>query len=394
MRAGIFLMSAALLIIIPISAYAESVSYSPLRDNQTPLGPFPTISEISQDMKKIAEQGISKIRIFETGESLETILQEAEKNKISVAVGIDLTGNEPQDKKKIQDIVNRSEKYNIDFFIIGNNPIYNGHTTLADLVEYIQYTKSLTDIPVTSENGVDFWQNDSLYGIADFVMVDLFADNTSSPERQIQSIMDRYNTIPQYKPIVVESGWSTVNSTKEMQQSFRSQLIQTGIDVYFFEWADESWKPNPIEKGYGIYEADRKEKTVEEKVLKITVFAKTTIKILDGDKIKSVSTNGPAVIIYHTDNPVLVNVVSVERIPFETAIIPLAYADCIEGVECYDISSDDEFGFTVVAILSVLLIVSVLFAIRKIRTKKINESESKHEIVDVKRYFEPIRSDY
>jgi len=149
-------MSVALLIIIPISAYAESVSYSPLRDNQTPLGPFPTVSEISQDMKKIAEQGISKIRIFETGESLETILQEAEKNKISIAVGIDLAGNEPQDKKKIQDIVNRSEKYNIDFFIIGNNPIYNGHTTLADLVEYIQYTKSLTDIPVTSENGVDY----------------------------------------------------------------------------------------------------------------------------------------------------------------------------------------------------------------------------------------------
>ena len=253
----------AVLIILPATVFADSVSYSPLRDNQTPNGPYPTVSEITEDMQKMVKENISKIRIYDTGQNLESILGEAEKNKIGVAIGIDLTGNYEEDKKKIQEIIHKSSNYkNVDSFIIGNNPLFNNQTTLEKLVNHIKYAKTLTDIPITSINGFDFWENhyyDPLYDAVDFIMVDLFVHNSSTPEKQIQLLKEKYNTIQKdhKKPIVVESGWSTVNSSKYAQQSFRSELLKTGINVYFFEWADEGWKHDPIEAGYGIYKADR-----------------------------------------------------------------------------------------------------------------------------------------
>lgn len=265
MQTAILVVALAFSLFI-VPAFADNYSYSPLRYNQTPIGPFPSPNEIREDMQNMSEFGVTKIRIYETGQSLERIVSEARNQQITVSVGIELTGNEEEDRKKISDITSRIKQFdNIDFLILGNNPLFNKQVTPEKLIEYIQFAKSLTGIPVTSINGYEFWTNDYYDPVADavdFIMVDLFTDNSKTPQEQIQIIEGKYNQIQREhkKEIVIESGWSTVNSSKHAQDTFRALLKDTGIKAYFFEWADESWKLDPIEAGYGVYEADRTEK--------------------------------------------------------------------------------------------------------------------------------------
>ncbi|MDH3313851.1 MAG: hypothetical protein OEM28_12015 [Nitrosopumilus sp.] len=252
-------------------AFAENgVSYSPLRESQTPLGPFPTNQEIVQDMISIRESGIGIIRIFETGGMLEIILQEAEKNKINVAIGINIISDNSKNLENIQDIISRSQKYsNVDSYIIGNNSLWDKTITLTQLLEYLQYAHSITGKKITTINGFEIWNDKQYFGLADYVdyiLVDMFTTyDTKSPVEAVKIIKTQHDKLQEIynPPIIIETGWSTINSTKLAQDTFRYELTKTKINHFLFEWADESYKSNPIESGFGIYDSNRVEKPAE-----------------------------------------------------------------------------------------------------------------------------------
>ena len=260
----------AILIFFPALAFAENgVSYSPLRESQTPLGPFPTNQEIAQDMISIRESGIGIIRIFETGGMLEIILQEAEKNKINVAIGINIISDNSKNLENIQDIISRSQKYsNVDSYIIGNNPLWDKTITLTKLLEYLQYAHSMTGKKITTINGFKIWNDKQYFGLADYVdyiLVDMFTIyDTKSPVEAVKIIKTQHDKLQETfnTPIVIETGWSTIHSTKLAQDTFRDELTKTKINHFLFEWADESYKSNPIESGFGIYDSNRVEKPI------------------------------------------------------------------------------------------------------------------------------------
>jgi len=260
-----------ILIFFPALAFAENgVSYSPLRESQTPLGPFPTNQEIVQDMISIRESGIGIIRIFETGGMLEIILQEAEKNKINVAIGINIISDNSKNLENIQDIISRSQKYsNVDSYIIGNNSLWDKTITLTQLLEYLQYAHSITGKKITTINGFEIWNDKQYFGLADYVdyiLVDMFTTyDTKSPVEAVKIIKTQHDKLQEIynPPIIIETGWSTINSTKLAQDTFRYELTKTKINHFLFEWADESYKSNPIESGFGIYDSNRVEKPAE-----------------------------------------------------------------------------------------------------------------------------------
>ena len=74
-------------------AYADNYSYSPLRGDQSPDGPWPTAEEVREDFEQMSEDGVDRIRIFETGEMLDVILEASDKYDIRIDIGIDLTEN-------------------------------------------------------------------------------------------------------------------------------------------------------------------------------------------------------------------------------------------------------------------------------------------------------------
>jgi hypothetical protein len=93
-------------------------------------------------------------------------------------------------------------------------------------------------------------------------MIDTFSDKEDPAQaaNDIKSIYNKLHVKYPNKHIVLETGWSTVDSSKYDQMHFIDEINKLNLDVFFFEYADEDWKINPKEAGYGILTSDRQEK--------------------------------------------------------------------------------------------------------------------------------------
>jgi len=255
------------LLVTPV--YADNFSYSPLRGDQSPDGPYPTEQQIREDFSQMSEHGVDRIRIFETGDMLSAILQQSDKNNILIDIGIDLTPNQEENKKKIAEVVSYGNKHpNVNSYIVGANELWDDTLTVEQLIENLDFANSLTDKKISTINGYELWKRSYYHPIAehvDFITVNMFyQNNTTSPSEFVDMIVDRVDNLEKIyeKEIIVESGFSTSNSSKILQTQFLDEMDGTGISHLKFEWADEFWKDSMYESGFGIKQADREEKPI------------------------------------------------------------------------------------------------------------------------------------
>lgn len=243
----------------PLAAFADSVSYSPLRDNQTPSGPFASNEEIQEDFEMMSKSGVERVRTFETGLMYETILKIASVNRINVIVGIDLTDDMEKNRKHIETLISIGDKFqNVESYIIGENELWDHTLSKEQLIEILDFADSITNKKISSINGFQIWNNDYYHDVSDhidFLAVDMFYSDVAKIKHNMAILEKSYD-----KEILVETGHSTANSSKSSQEKFFADMDSTGIDYLKFEWADEFWKPDAIESGFGVYEADRTEK--------------------------------------------------------------------------------------------------------------------------------------
>ena len=246
-----------------IPAFAEDYSYSPLRIGQSPWGVLPTDDQIREDMENLSKIS-EKIRVYDTVE-LEPILKHAYRNGLLVSVEVSVSDGNTA-KANIDKVAALNEKYpgTIGSVIIGSNEIFKGNLTPDELVSFVLYSKYL-NVPVTSLNNHMVWEtNPELVDAVDFIMVDAFIqDETDDPINAVKIIQQRYDVLKKqyaYKSIVLETGWSTNDSSKIKQMQFVSALHNTGIKHFIFMYADEDWKEYPLKSGFGILTGDRKEK--------------------------------------------------------------------------------------------------------------------------------------
>jgi len=239
-----------------IPAYADNYSYSPFRTGQSPFGELPTDAQIRQDMEVLSTQS-EKIRVFENSD-IEPIVRFANMYGLQVSVGAN---------ENIDEIIALDKKYpdTIESIIFGNNDVVNGKTP-ENLISEINDLKQITDIPVTSLNNPKIWlDNPQLAETVDFIFTDAFTSQTDpvGDANQIQNIYQLISEKYPHKHIVMETGWSTVDSSKSQQLQFIDEINKLNLDIFYFEYTDEDWKQNKRESGFGILTANREQKTEE-----------------------------------------------------------------------------------------------------------------------------------
>ena len=207
-------------------------------------------------MEVLSEQS-EKIRVFENSD-IEPIVRFANMYGLQVSVGVN---------ENIEKIIALDKKYpnTIESIIFGNNDILNGKTP-ERLISEINELKQITDIPITSLNNPKIWlDNSQLAEAVDFIFTDAFTTQADpvGDANQIQNIYQLISKKYPHKHIVLETGWSTVDSSKSQQLQFIDQINKLDLDIFYFEYTDEDWKQNKRESGFGILTANREQKTEE-----------------------------------------------------------------------------------------------------------------------------------
>ena len=243
---------------LPGTVHYTNYSYSPLSGQSTSL--TPDEEKIRKDIRDISK--ISKvIRIFDVGPMLIPILDESQKNSLKVAIGINLTSGDSYNYAKIRGILESAKRYEktVDSIILGNNEILDKILSVDQIRAYVKYVKDNSDFKVTSINTPDVWlTNKNLSEDVDFIMFDAFTMyKTSDTFEAVQLIKKNYDTLTQAYPgklLVLETGWSTVDSSSLKQRQFLDELHKTNMHYFLFEYSGELWKQNQVEKGFGIVE--------------------------------------------------------------------------------------------------------------------------------------------
>jgi len=287
-------------------AYADNFSYSPLRGDQTPDGPYPTVQQIQEDFSQMSEYGVERIRIFETGDMLSAILEESDKNNIFIDIGIDLTSDQDKNRKKIAEIVSYGNKHpNVNSYIVGANELWDDTLTIEELIENLDFARSLTEKKISTINGYELWEREVYHPVAehvDFITVNMFYQkNTPNPTEFVGMIVDRVHALEKIydKEIIVESGFPTSISSKILQTEFFEKMDDTGISHLKFEWADESWKKDKTESGYGFVKATREEKPLEPEIVETPIVEES------GEEIPPIVYIAPALAIGGAINGVI-----------------------------------------------------------------------------------------
>ncbi|MCA9828650.1 MAG: hypothetical protein KC444_09755 [Nitrosopumilus sp.] len=229
MRIGILLMS-ILLLIIPVSVYADNYSYSPFRTGQSPGGILPSDDQIREDMQTLSETS-DKLRVY-SDSNLQPILKYANLYDLKLSV-------ETNDVAKVLSL-DAAYPGTIESIIIDSSSL-----TPEQQIAKIRETKALTDIPVTALNNPKVWlENPELVLAVDFVFVDVFTDEVSpaNSAKEIQRINEILIKKYPYKHMAFETDWSTVGSSKALQTEFITEINRLDLDMFYFEYTDEDWK--------------------------------------------------------------------------------------------------------------------------------------------------------
>ena len=146
---------------VAVPAWPENVwgySFSPFRQDQDPTrGIYPSEQEIAADIELLSKQ-TTRLRTYSVRDSLGEIPHIAQEFGMNVTLGVwlsnDLVANEYEINRAI-DIANRER--NIDLVIVGNEALYRGDVTLAQLMEYVDRVRDAVKVRVTTAEPWHIW---------------------------------------------------------------------------------------------------------------------------------------------------------------------------------------------------------------------------------------------
>lgn len=294
-----------------------AVAYSGYREGQHPDrgdGPVnPSRDEILQDLNILVAHDFHLIRLYDSGENSQAVLELIREHELPIAVlqGIWLRAelsnhegcpwlNEPLPEEELAANVHINEaevQRGIDLanrfrdivvaVNVGNEALvdWNDHMVPVEkVIDYVRRVKQAIDQPVTVADNYVWWARDgaALAAELDFVGVHSypeFEDKTidEALAYTVENIQMVRDALPGKPIAVLEAGWATVgiefgeraNEASQLRyfQEMSDWAEQTNTTVFFFEAFDEPWKgesDNPLaaEKHWGLFNVDRTAKLV------------------------------------------------------------------------------------------------------------------------------------
>ncbi len=294
----------------------SGLDYSPHHGEQSPdLGTFPSSDEVQADMATL-KSVTNNIRIYSSTGPASEILQDADTNGMKVALGIGLGADPEANDAEMAAGEQLASSKAVSSLIVGNEVLLRKDLTEDQLHKELQQVRAKVGptVPITMADSYDQWLNHkALANDVDFITVHIYPFwGGVSIDCAMQNLDTAYKQVvaafPQKKIVIGETGWpSAISSQPETLPSstlcpaqesaiasptagptqgsavasptestaqrgaipnpanqalylrdFTAWAQQKGVEYYYFDAFDESWKIH--EKGvgthWGLYQRD------------------------------------------------------------------------------------------------------------------------------------------
>ncbi len=256
----------------------SSLSFAPYsRDVRHPdKGPPVTAAQIRSDVDAVADY-TRAIRTYSSTMGLELIPAIAAERGLKVSVGAWIDKDETRNALEIQNAIGLAKhNSNVEALVVGNETIFRGEKSAAEMAELIRSVKRQTNVPVTTGEIWNVWlDHPELVSAVDFIAAHILPYwEGVTAEAVVDRSIDIYNRLraayPGKRIVIAEFGWPSAGYNRdaavpgEMAQAnvirnFTSRADALGIDYNIIEAFDAPWKSfeGSVGQYWGMFDADR-----------------------------------------------------------------------------------------------------------------------------------------
>jgi exo-beta-1,3-glucanase (GH17 family)/cellulose synthase/poly-beta-1,6-N-acetylglucosamine synthase-like glycosyltransferase len=265
----------------PVPGYTGDIggfAFSPYHRGETPeANQFPTEAEVRSDLA-IASRYTTQIRTYRVAGSLAEIPRLASEYGLKVTLGAWLDTRQAGDETEVQRLITTANANpDVNRVLVGNEVLYRGDLTTAQLIHYIQEAKAGVHVPVSTAEQWWVWlKHPELAASVDYITIHLLPYWEKTAERDaVQDSMDKLAQVQRAYPgkhiVIGEVGWpsngvtngaaiaSRVNQA-DFLRSFFNAARQRGLDYFVMEAFDQPWKTSfegRVAGYWGMFDLDR-----------------------------------------------------------------------------------------------------------------------------------------
>jgi exo-beta-1,3-glucanase (GH17 family) len=273
----------------------------------------PSTAEISEDLDILVAHGFRLLRLYDSGENSQAVLELIHQRKlpIKILLGLwldaqvsnhegcpwldepiaesELAANTVTNLAEVQRGIELANRYR-DIVVainVGNEALvdWNDHMVTVDsVIDYVRRVRGAVDQPVTVADNYEWWIRDgaALAAEVDFLGVHTYPvwegkHIDEGLSYTIENIERVRAALPGHPIVILEAGWATTaiefgeRASEANQLRYFDELRQwageSNTTVFFFEAFDEPWKGDPgevlgAEKHWGMFREDRTAKRV------------------------------------------------------------------------------------------------------------------------------------
>jgi cellulose synthase/poly-beta-1,6-N-acetylglucosamine synthase-like glycosyltransferase/exo-beta-1,3-glucanase (GH17 family) len=254
-----------------------SVSYAPFERGHIVADSVADSEKVRADLKKLSTL-TRAVRLYSSTEGSELVPPIANEFGLKVMVGAWIDKNTERNEREISAAIDLAKHNgNVNGIVVGNETIYRGDQKIDDLIKLIQRVKGSVNVPVTTGEIWNIWQDDSieaaqnnrqsLASSVDFIAAHIlpywegFSDKQAVDQALIiyQKLRD---TFPGKRIVIAEFGWPSAGYNLQQAvpgpfeqavtlRNFVSRAEAIGMEYNIVEAIDQPWKF--FEGGVGPY---------------------------------------------------------------------------------------------------------------------------------------------
>lgn len=248
----------------------KGLAYGPYRDGQNPnVGTVVAPEDIAEDMEIILPllQRKKVIRTYSSTHGSQQIPRLASERGISVWQGAWLSSDITRNRNEIKNLISLAREGRVRVAIVGNETLLRGDISEARLIKYINEVKRKVDIPVTTAETWNVWEeHPALAKSVDRIVVHIYPFWHGISINKAQGFLfGKYKKLkklyPGKKIIIGETGWPSVGPVngnaapgRRNQRKFLRQFVRESqrmhVPYFYFSAFDERWK---TERGVGAH---------------------------------------------------------------------------------------------------------------------------------------------
>lgn len=251
----------------------NGVTYTARNSN----GVCQTAQEIAASVKLMKSSGVQSIRTYsQECDQLPAILNaiKAQGGGMTVlaSVWIDGTSNDQQEISTLKSVLSTYDTSAITGILVGNEVIFNNVMSSSALIQKFKAVKAISNGIDVGTAEMDITYPQDLVDVSDFVAVNIhpyFSQIDIS--NAMSNLEDRYTAFKKLaggkKAYIAEVGWPSAGATYGLAipsvqntKTFATEVSQTSLPYYYFEWQDSDWKSSGIESNFGLLNSNGKPK--------------------------------------------------------------------------------------------------------------------------------------